>query len=317
MSFALDVKKHICEIPLPHMPEVKAELYGFLLFAQSKKNSSRFFLKTFSPDVSSRCTGLLRSAAGVIPYVAVKENKNHIPIYHLSVSNQQDLERIFSLYGRTPGEPSKTIEFRNIPTSKTKAAFLRGAFLASGSVTEPHKEYHLEFVISDPGLAAEACTLFHEFSLTPKQTFRKGASVIYFKNSEEIEDILTLIGATSSALALMNVKVYKNLRNKINRLTNCETANISKTVAASSLQTEAIRELKNRGVYRRLSPELRKIAAIRLQHPELSLREIGGLLDPPLSRSGVNHRLNKLVSLRNELAKNPTGYLTKEEKRNI
>lgn len=178
-----------------------------------------------------------------------------------------------------------------------KRAFLRGAFLGGGSISNPEKGYHLEFVASSEQLAKDLCSLLNGYALKAKMIARKGSHVVYLKESEKITEFLALIGANGALLDLENVRTEKDFTNNLNRKLNCETANIRKSVEAAVRQNEAIRYLLDHGVFAKLSPELRAVAELRIDNPELSLAELGKLMDPPLGKSGVNHRLRKLEEI--------------------
>lgn len=168
-------------------------------------------------------------------------------------------------------------------------------------MTNPEVDYHLEFSVPFLNLSRDLVTLLRELGLSAKQARRAGGYVVYFKESESIEDCLTLMGATSAALELMGVKMVKDIRNNINRVTNCESANIDKTVAAAAVQSEALRKIERTVGLDALPEELREIAYLRLENPELSLRELGEALDRPLTRSGVNHRLRRILEFAEKL----------------
>ena len=183
------------------------------------------------------------------------------------------------------------------------AAFLRGAFLSAGTLTNPEKDYHLEFLVSHRRLAQDLAALLAEVGLPAKSTQRRGCMVVYYKESEHIEDLLTMMQATLSSLELMNVKIYKDLRNRVNRVTNCETANLSKTVEAVHRQLWAIDLIDRTSGLQNLPEGLQEIALMRREHEEMSLSELGQELKRPLSRSGVNHRLQKLIHIAQEIEK--------------
>jgi len=177
-----------------------------------------------------------------------------------------------------------------------RRAFLRGAFLAGGSLSNPEKEYHLEFVARDPRFGAALCALLAKFELGAKMVRRKAAVVVYLKEAEHIATLLNLIGAHGALLSLENVRIRKELRNNVNRVVNCDSANLGKTVDAASRQIEAIERIRDRAGFDRLPPVLRQVAEARLEHREASLQELGELLDPPVGKSGVNHRLRRLIA---------------------
>ena len=177
-----------------------------------------------------------------------------------------------------------------------RRAFLRGAFLAGGSVANPEKEYHLEFVVADERFAALLCAQLEKFALSAKMVRRKAMCVVYLKEAEHIAMLLNLIGAHSALLALENVRIHKELRNNVNRVVNCDSANLSKTVDAAARQLEAIAYIQERIGFAPLPAPLREMAEVRAAHREASLLELGDLLDPPVGKSGVNHRLRRLIA---------------------
>ena len=182
-----------------------------------------------------------------------------------------------------------------------RAAFLRGAFLAGGSVTDPRKGYHLELATSHHSVSREVLALMRELDQEPKSAQRKGNAVIYFKQSEKIEDFLTCVGAPLAAMEVMNAKLERDLRGKVNRRVNCDAANLDKAVEAAMAQVEAIRRLEKAGTLITLPDKLREVAALRLAHPEDTLAQLAQRCDPPITKSALNHRLRKLVELGREL----------------
>lgn len=177
--------------------------------------------------------------------------------------------------------------------------FLRGAFLGAGSVSDPGRAYHLEIVCRTQAVADDIETIIRDFSINAKQVSRKGSFVVYLKESESIVDFLTLIGASGSTLEFENVRVVKNVRNYINRTSNCETANLQKTVRASVEQADSIRYLMDNCGLDGLAQPLREIAELRLNHPDATLSELADIAG--IGRSAVNHRLTKLVRLAHDL----------------
>jgi hypothetical protein len=189
------------------------------------------------------------------------------------------------------------INFAMLEENCCRAAFLRGTFLAGGSVTDPRKGYHLELATSHQSVSREMLALMREMELEPKDAQRKGNSVIYFKQSDRIEEFLTVIGAPLSAMEIMNAKLEKDLRGSVNRRVNCDAANLDKTVEAAMTQVEAIRRLEERGGLSLLPDKLRETACLRLSHPEDTLSQLAQRCDPPITKSTLNHRLRKLVEL--------------------
>lgn len=182
-----------------------------------------------------------------------------------------------------------------------KRAYLRGVFLGGGSISDPEKTYHLEIVTNNETYANDIKKLINSFGLNSKIVIRKGNYVVYLKEGENIVDFLNIIGAHSALLNLENVRIYKEMRNNVNRLVNCETANLNKTVNAAMRQIKNIEYIKEHMGLDKLPKNLREIAEVRLQHQEASLKELGEMLDPVVGKSGVNHRLRKLDELAEDL----------------
>ena len=178
-----------------------------------------------------------------------------------------------------------------------RAAFLRGAFLAGGSVTDPEKRYHLELATSHAQASREMTALLRDMGYDPKDVGRNGYQVTYFKNSQQIEELLTRMGAPVAAMEMMNAKVEKDLRNEVNRRVNCEAANVGKVVDAAQEQLAAISRLYDLGRVEDLPEKLKETIVLRETYPELSLSELAAEFDPPISKSALNHRLRKLVEL--------------------
>lgn len=202
--------------------------------------------------------------------------------------NTRQLLREYYYLGKSP----LTKDF--VERSCCKAAFLRGLFLAYGSMTNPEKEYHLEINALTPMFAEEIHALAAECGIRFKVARRKGCEILYIKESEQIEDFLTLIGASSSSMKLMEIKVVKTVRNHVNRTTNCETANLNKTVSAASAQVQDIRFIEQTVGLSYLDEDLQELARLRLENEAMSLRELAAMLSVPISRSGVNHRLKRI-----------------------
>jgi hypothetical protein len=188
-----------------------------------------------------------------------------------------------------------------IKSSCCKRAFLRGAFLCVGSMSNPTKGYHLEFVCEQETQADQIREAIHSFEIEAKMVKRKKYYVVYVKEGAAIVDLLNIMGAHVSLMKLENLRIEKEMRNSINRQVNCETANITKIVNASSKQIEDIRLIQNRMGFSGLPENLREMAIVRLSHPESSLQELGGYLNPPVGKSGVNHRLRKLSEIADKI----------------
>ena len=182
-----------------------------------------------------------------------------------------------------------------------RRAFIRGAFLASGSMSDPAKTYHFEIVTTTMEKAEQIQSIICFFDIDAKIVIRKKYFVVYVKEGSQIVDLLNIMEAHVSLMELENVRILKEMRNSINRQVNCETANINKTVAAATKQIEDIQYIKDTIGFSKLSEGLEEIAKLRLEHPDASLKELGALLSPPIGKSGVNHRLRKLGEIADNL----------------
>ncbi|MCI5827287.1 MAG: DNA-binding protein WhiA [Lachnospiraceae bacterium] len=182
-----------------------------------------------------------------------------------------------------------------------KRAFLRGAFLASGSISDPQKSYHFEIVCQEEAQARLLQQLYRTFELDAKVVQRKKYYIVYLKEGAQIVDALNVMGAYVALMNLENVRIFKEMRGSVNRIVNCETANINKVVGAACRQVEDIHYIQSKMGLDELPPALREMALIRLEYPDSSLKELGELCDPPVGKSGVNHRLRKLGELAEKL----------------
>ncbi len=182
-----------------------------------------------------------------------------------------------------------------------KKAFLRGAFLGSGSITDPNKSYHLEIASSNELLSANLMRLMEQIGISARETQRRESFLVYLKDSELVCDFLAATGAFNARMSLENTKMTKELRNRANRIVNCDSANLDKTIAASEKHIRAIEKIMAVRGLDSLPEKLAEIAELRINEPELSLIDLGKMMDPPLGKSGVNHRLNKILEIAEKL----------------
>ena len=295
MSFSAQVKEELCRTPLSRRCCARAEAYGILLFCHSF-TAAEIKIVTSAPVFAKRLPALFRKAFRVdfdrTPEPAETGKRIFL------ITDPGKLAAIREAYGSDPAVSlANHINFAVLEEDHDRAAFLRGAFLAGGSVNDPTKSYHLELVTSHYSVSRELAALLPEAGFEPKQTTRKSNYVTYFKPSETIADFLTAVGAPLAAMEVMNAKVEKNLRGSVNRRVNCDAANLDKVVAAAQEQIEAIRILQERGSLTGLPDKLREAASLRTDHPELTLAQLAELCDPPVTKSCLNHRLRKLVEL--------------------
>ncbi|MBE6768179.1 MAG: DNA-binding protein WhiA [Ruminococcaceae bacterium] len=296
MSFSSDVKEELCEVTW--QPCCRAALAYGLLETGRAFSAAAVSMQTERASVAQLYRTLLRDVCGV---TAVHESEREGGFHLLSVDGADDRLGVLSRFGHAEGEVSLRLNRANLECENCAAAYLAGAFLACGAVTDPQVDYHLEFHLPQYNLSRDLIALLRELGLRPKFMSRKSNQVVYFKESEQIEDCLTRMRATSASLELMSVKMVKDIRNNVNRLANCENANIDKTVAAAAAQVEAIRRIERHGGLDALPSELQELARLRLEYPEMSLRELGETLTEPISRSGVNHRLRRIMEFAEDI----------------
>lgn len=297
MTFAASVKDELCGVPVERECCAAAECYGLLLFSKQVSAAGIVF-QTEYKNAARRYRELLRSVCGVSAILVSPDRRGGSHMLTLPAASSV---RVLERFGHTGKELSLRLNRANLEQECCYGAFLRGAFLACGTLSNPERDYHLEFFLPRRKLAEDLCVLLRELELPFKITDRRGAAVAYCKESEHIEDLLTMMQATQSTLRLMNIKIYKDVRNRVNRVTNCETANLTKTVEAVRRQTRAIERLEETGVLASLPVPLQEAARLRVEYPELSLSELGQKMSPALSRSGMNHRLQKLMELAEKL----------------
>ena len=295
MSFSSDLKCELTEEEI-QAPEARhAMAYGMLLFGKSFSNQ-QIALSTENEQVAKLYAQCIADISGLPTQMSLSPQKRKDGIFTVTLQNKKDCEELRGLFYHRSDEISLRIKKENFLKESDIAHFLRGAYLACGNLTDPLKSYHLEFVTQHLKLAEDLYELISEVLAPPKMTTRRGSRVIYYKESEHIEDMLTYMGAVRSSLELMNVKIYKDLRNKANRVTNCETANIEKTVNAAAKQVQDIELIVSHRGLEALPDNLRELAQLRLDHPEMSLADLGRELSEPLSRSGVNHRFQRIAA---------------------
>jgi hypothetical protein len=264
-----------------------------LLFGRTLEKGHICF-QTESGTSSEVFRELFLSVFGYEPECQVSTRKNGVKMYTYDITAAGVVEDVFRKYHLSTSE--RNIDSEIIATNSL-GVFTAGVFLACGSVNDPSKEYHLEFAVQGEELAGGLSMLLGDIGVNAKTVLRRGQYVVYIKGSESIEDTLTFIGAQQCTLELMNVKIYKDVRNKANRIANCDAANIDKVVKAALKQIEDIKLIEQTIGFESLSEELREVAELRLENTDMSLQEIGENLSEPISRSGVNHRFKKLAAI--------------------
>lgn len=257
-------------------------------------------LTTENEQLAQKYIELLRQLCGICANPAqLRQNKIS---YRIDISGQEEVRKLFLLLKimGADGHVRENMTLTDgllLQKSCCKRAFLRGAFLSTGSMSDPRKSYHFEIVCENQEKAAQLQELFRSFELDAKVVTRKYHQVVYIKEGSQIVDALNIMGAHMALMDLENVRILKEMRNDINRRVNCETANINKTVSAAYRQQEAIRFLQRRGALRELPEQLQQMAVLRMENPEATIKELGELCLPCVGKSGVNHRLRKLEEI--------------------
>ena len=269
----------------------------------------RYSIKVHTENISvaRKYFTLLKKAFNIRVEILVSRNKSNENVsYAVIIRNHDDAMRVLqasNLIG-TNGEISEEFSARKniiIRHNCCKRAFIRGAFLAAGSMSNPEKSYHIEIVCSAGRKAEQLRTIINSYGLDAKVILRKKMHVVYLKEGTQIVDLLNIMEAPVALMEMENVRILKEMRNTVNRKVNCETANINKTVSAAMKQIEDIRYIRDTIGLQELPEGLREVAQARLEYPNETLKELGGLLQTPLGKSGVNHRLRKLSEIAEQL----------------
>ena len=296
MSFSTDVKKELCSIRTDTFA-AEAECHGMLVLCRSF-SFDKILFQTGCREAAERFVTLLRLGFDVI--TSVKEGGKARPTYTVEVVSAADRQRIMHRLGYKASEKQR-IDFSKIKTDVNVLAFIRGAFVSGANVSDPEKEYRLEFSFKQNETAADFLGLLDSHGFEFTMTYRAEKFLVYTKNSTTIEEFLTYLGAGTETLNIIEVKVVKDVRNRLNRQNNCETSNILKTANAAFLQNQAIKKLEQAGKLATLPEELYEAAMLRLENPDMSLASLCRLSKAKLTRSGLNHRLKKLLELAEEL----------------
>lgn len=308
MSFSSNVKNEIITKKYTREHAALSELAAIVCFGGKLKKSDgeySFSLVTENPKIARRIYSLLKGALTVNSTIKIRKNGEKSSFYEVVVSNHEDILHIFrSVYlidahSTLDSFVQFHIDGKLVSTKEREKAFVCGAFVMGGSVMDPHKTYHLEFTTSRFGIADDFMKLLDGMGIPCKLVMRKSKYVMYYKNSDDITDVLTVLGAVNALMEYHNAKIVKEMRNNINRTVNCETANLNKTVDASVEQVKCIQKLIDNGKFECLPDNLKDIAALRLEYREHSLKELGEMLNPPIGKSGVNHRLRKIMDIAN------------------
>ncbi len=301
MSFSADVKIELTDA-LPDKPCCRAaQAYGMLEFGHAF-GGREISLQTEQTAVADLYARLTAQVCGVqAPEADTVRRRTTLQVRRYTDADAR--RRVLERFGHSPREVSVRLNRANVDCEQCARALLRGAFLVCGAVTDPNHDYHLEFSVPHYNLSRDLLSLLGEVGFPAKAVTRNGSYVVYIKESERIEECLTYLGAPRATLELMNVKMVKSIRNNTNRRLNFENANIDKTVAAAGVHMDAVRRIEETCGLAALPEELQALARLRLENPDMSLRDLGAAMDPPLSRSGVNHRLQRILAFADKLEK--------------
>lgn len=293
MSFSSDIKTNVCGVNIKRQCCKASVLYG-MLYPLNEFRGSPLSFSTDNESVANLFTAMTKSVFGTKITFTVGERLSRMKetqnFYRLDYPGLEIMTQI--------NEKFASEQIVNEELFKCEActgAFLRGLFLASGSVTDPSHGYHLEFSVSNDKKCFALMEYLNENGFPARRTVRRGVPSLYIKESESIEDFMTFIGAAQASLSIMNAKIMRDIRNNVNRRMNCDSANLYKTTGAATHQIHAIKHLMDTGRFEFLPDQLKETAKIRLENPQASLEELAVLHEGNISKSGVSHRLAKIV----------------------
>lgn len=307
MSFSSKVKQELSE----HFGNGRhcniAELAAFVnICGQIIPFGGHFCLKIQTENylVAKKCFTLLKNAFNINSEIMIRSGggRRRSKIYVLFLKDGAQVERLLRATGVWLTEDGREVLHNCIypvvvGSVCCRRAYIRGAFISVGSVNDPEKNYHLELVLASPELAWQLRDLVNTFDLDSKVVERKDHFVVYLKEGEQIVDLLNVMEAHVALMNLENVRIIKEMRNDINRRVNCETANLNKVIHAAVKQQEDITYIEENMGLEKLPEQLEELARLRLEYPDMSLKELGSFLSEPVGKSGVNHRLRKISNL--------------------
>ena len=298
MSFSSDAKSELCQSRFDRRSLAIAECYGILLYCNTFR-TSEIRIITACDDFAARLPALFRRAFSVTFDQLPPDNA--VGKRSFCIRQQEKISRILDAFDSDERTLlSHHINLGILEDPGCPEAFVRGAFLARGSVTDPEKRFHLELATSHQSVCREMRSILLEFELEPKEAARGAHSLLYFKKADQISDFLARIGAQVSSMHIITAKVEKEMRNTVTRQINCDSANADKTVSAAMRQNAAIRSVLKRDGLDALPEPLRDAALLRLANPEASLADLALLSNPPVTKSCLSHRLNKIILLAGE-----------------
>lgn len=299
LHFSASVKEEILS-NMNSRPKCDACILGILLFCKKLKPDHIQLITENAETAAFFSKNLSRIAQSEI--LVNELNMRNRRLCEVEVTDTGAIARIYEYFNFDITRSHQRLDENTMPKKKLIPQVFSGAYLACGSVNDPNKESHLEFVIPTLDLCNDlGLLLIDNYGIIAKQMSRGKNEIVYLKDSENIQDVLTLIGAPMAALKHITVKVDKEGSNQVNRTINCATANFRKSNAAAQRQIDAINKLCEKGVMETLSQELQVVAAARVDNPDMALSELYKIIEPPVSKSGLNHRLNKLIAIADEI----------------
>ena len=319
MSFSSEVKEELSR----HLPTARhcqiAETAAILSVCGqvsiSEDDRFRIVVHTENVSVARKYFTLLKKTFNIEAVTRIRKNAylKKSTVYLVEVDSHEDAVKVlqatkFMTANLEIAEDLSTMNRLVIQKECCKRAFLRGTFLAAGSISDPEKAYHLEIVCTTAERALQVQDILGELNLDARIVNRKKNQVVYLKEGSQIVELLGLMGASISLMNLENIRILKEISNNVNRKVNCETANIGKTVSAAVKQVEDIRYIQTHMGFSQISEGLEEIAVLRLQYQDATLKELGEMLNPPVGKSGVNHRLRKLSKIAEELRRDKEDY---------
>ena len=300
-SFASRAREEIATRSIQKDCCVRAAAYGIACFAKYF-DAKGLVLQTEQAQTASAAQQLFARCG--IQGEILEKHRSSGNLYEFNIRTPEQVARMHELFGTTGNETSLQIDPRLIRCQTCVSAYIGAAFLCSGTVIDPQKEYNLEFLTSRTNLARDFEALLAEHEFAPHRTRRNGVNLIYVKTSASVERLLSFMGAPDAAEQIRTQKAFKQVRNQTNRQTNCDTANLGKTARANAQTLKAIRFLEEHDSVSTLPDALKEAAAKRMQYPDLSLTALCDCFDPPMSKSGLSHRMKKLESLAENLRQN-------------
>lgn len=293
-SFSYNVKAEICKTFPSHRCCTLAECYGVLLFCNTFSPKG-IKIVTEHDDFAARLPKLFKRAFN-LEFDERPEGEPENGKFTFVISDAEKIRSIYATFGLSTDENVTLHLNRGVLEGECcDISFIRGALLAGGSVIDPEKRYHLELTTTHRKVCAETYSLLLDMEFTPRDMVRNGVYVLYFKQSDQIEDLLTLLDAPVCAMKIMEAKIEKQMRNQVNRMCNCDDANTDKVIEASQKQIAAIQKLRDSGAFDTLPEKIKEVAALREQEPEAALSDMAAQLN--LSKSAINHRMRKIMEL--------------------